>query len=140
MAATPGIINASKLGLFIDPTTPALLTDRIDLNVSFKQDVRDITTADSLGWEEIAEGLLSCEISGSCNVDMASANNLSDLMAAFLGRTRLLGQIKTANGDDPDWAFTCYVFQLSVSAGVEDTVKVSFTIKVDGAVTYTAAA
>jgi len=137
MARTPDIINASKFGLFIDPTTPALLTDRLELNVNFKQDIRDITTADSLGFEESAEGLRSTEISGSVDVDMASANNLDDLMAAFLAKTLLLGEVKTANADDPEWAFSCYLFQLSITTGVEDTVKANFTLKVDGAITYT---
>lgn len=138
MATTAGIINASSFGLYIDPSTPALLTDRIDLSISFKEDLRDTTTADSGGFEESAEGMRSGEIAGSVYLKPDSANNIDELMTAFLAKTKLKAVVKTTNADDPDWSADCYIFNLGVEAGVEDSVKVSFTVKVTDEITYTA--
>ncbi len=136
MAVTQGIVNASTFGLYLDDTTPVLVTDQTELSIEFKEELRDTTTKDSGGWSESEEGLRSCDISSKGPLRLDSANQADELMTAFLGGTKLNGLVKTTNNDDPNWEFEGYVFELSFEAGMEANVDVDFTVGVDGPVTY----
>lgn len=138
MAVTVGVVNASSFGLYLDDSTPVIVTDQTELSIEFKEDLRDSTTKDSGGFAEFEEGLRSVDISSKGPLKLDSANQADELITAFLGDTRMTGQVKTTNADDPDWAFNGFVFDISFEAGVEGNVDVDFTVGVDGPVTYTA--
>jgi len=136
MPVTAGIINASSFKLFTDATTPVVIADQIEITFDASHELRDITTKDSGAFEESAEGLRTVDCSCTLKYKLDSANGIDELTTAFLARTALLAEIKTANGDDPAIGGTVHIYSLSLQAGVEDSIDCDIQFGFTGAVTF----
>lgn len=100
-------------------------------SVSFNLDLRDITTKDSLGWQENAGGLKSFEMSTDALVDFTADLSFQEFWLDYKDRTEVtvrFSERETA-GTDRYWEGNAYVTSLSLDAGVEEnaTYTVTFT-------------
>jgi hypothetical protein len=136
MSVTTGIINASSLKLFVDPTSPVVVADSVEVGFEFAQDLRDITTKDSGAFQESAEGLRSCNLSATLMYKLDSTTGIDELITAFLARTQLTTHVKTANASDPKLIAQSHIYSLSFEAGVEESVSCDVQLGATGAVTF----
>lgn len=136
MPVTSGIINASSFKLFTDTTTPVVVADQVEVSFEATHDLRDITTKDSGAFEESAEGLRTVNCSCTLMFKLDSTNGIDELRTAFLARTLLKAEIKTANVDDPEIAGDVHIYSISEEAGVEDNITCDISFGFTGAVTF----
>lgn len=136
MPVTTGIINASSLKLHTGAGSPVVVADQVEVSIEASHELRDITTKDSGAFEESAEGLRSVNLNASLMYKLDSANGVDELVTAFLGRTQLDCEVKTANADDPDLVCDAHIYSLSISAGVEESVQCDVQLGATGTVTF----
>ena len=103
-------------------------------SISFSADLRDITTKDSLGWQDNLGGLKSFELSTDAFVDITTEDDNYDFYNQYISlKDRTQVEVRFAErvtgGNDRYWQGNAYVTSLSMDAGVEEnaTYSVSFT-------------
>lgn len=100
-------------------------------SISFSADLRDITTKDSLGWQENLGGLKSFELSTDALVDLSADLDFQEFWYDYKDLTEVTVRFaeRVTGGSDRYWEGNAYITSLSIDAGVEEnaTYSVSFT-------------
>ncbi len=107
-------------------------------SISFTNDVRDITTKDSAGFQEIASGLRSFEITTDALQDYTSDLDFKDFFDNIGNResvTIRFAERDTGGGSDIYYQGSAFITSLSMDAGVEDNATYSVTFTGTAAVT-----
>ncbi|RMG81343.1 MAG: hypothetical protein D6712_16480 [Chloroflexi bacterium] len=134
--ATTGKINTTLLKLYTGTSPGTAITHSTDASLSFSMSPRPATTKDSAGWEEVLEGLMSWEVSGSALLAFDAANGVDELSTIALARTATEVRFTTNVTGDTVWSGTGYITRLeAASPGQEDTANISFTFKGTGQLT-----
>jgi len=106
-------------------------------SISFNNDLRDITTKDSGGYQENAGGLRSFELSTDALQDINADLDFKEFYDDVHERNEVIVRFaeRATGGTDVKWEGSGYVSSLSMDAGVEENVTYSVTITGTGAVT-----
>ncbi len=106
-------------------------------SISFNNDLRDITTKDSSGYQENAGGLRSFELSTDALQDINADLDFKEFYDDVHERNEVIVRFaeRATGGTDVKWEGSGYVSSLSMDAGVEENVTYSVTITGTGAVT-----
>ena len=103
-------------------------------SISFNEDLRDITSKDSGGYQENAGGLRSFELSTDALQDISEDQDFHDFFSDISQRNEVSVQF-SERGSGVKWEGSGYVSSLSMDAGVEENVTYSVTITGTGVVT-----
>jgi len=107
-------------------------------SISFTNDVRDITNKDSAGYQEIASGLRSFEISTDALQDYTSDLDFKDFFDNIGNRESVIirfAERDTGGSSDLYYEGNAFITSLSMDAGVEDNATYSVTFTGTAAVT-----
>lgn len=99
-------------------------------NLTITRELRDITTKDSSGSQENAEGLLSFEISTDALQDFAADLDFQDFFNDIGSTTAVtvrFAQRDTGGGTDKYYEGSAFITSLSMDAGVEENATYSAT-------------
>lgn len=103
-------------------------------SISFNEDLRDITSKDSNGYQENAGGLRSFELSSDALQDISADLDFKEFYDDVNERNEVI--VRFAERDSGvKWEGSGYVSSLSMDAGVEENVTYSVTITGTGVVT-----
>ena len=103
-------------------------------SISFNEDLRDITSKDSGGYQENAGGLRSFELSSDALQDINADLDFREFYDDVNERNEVI--VRFAERDSGvKWEGSGYVSSLSMDAGVEENVTYSVTITGTGVVT-----
>lgn len=130
--ASTGKFNGTLLALYAGGTKIAHLTSN---DMQFSHALRGATTKDSAGWEESLEGLRSASFSCEGMLAEDAAYGFEDLYSFYSGRTTLVVRFSSEVAGDKYYEGTCYLEDLSASAGTEETATFSCSLKVTGEIT-----
>ena len=103
-------------------------------SISFNNDLRDVTTKDSAGFQENIGGLKSFELSTDALQDISADQDFHDFFSDISQRNEVSVQF-SERGSGVKWEGSGYVSSLSMDAGVEENVTYSVTITGTGVVT-----
>lgn len=146
MAASSVPINGTAIVIQIS-TDNGLTYDTIgeatSASLSTSESVRDITTKDSGGWREIAEGKREWSLAGEGLVTYSTAANVAkpnDLFDLLNGRTEIDIKFTRADGNAGDYEYSgkARLSSYEQDSGVEDNNTFSFSF--DGSSTLSQAA
>ena len=128
------IFNGTNLGVYISDT---LIAAAQDVSLSLSMETIDITTKDSAGYRELLAGLRSGSMSCNGLIDYADASNkdVTDLYAAWEGRTKLTLKFSSEITGDTSFTVDGFLTSLEQSGGTEDTATYSATFELTGQVT-----
>ena len=122
--------NSTKWKLLVGSVAIDNLTD-LTFEVSDKQ--INVTSKDSGGWEEYLPGLKSATFSGGGIVDFGDSGVTPDeIYTALVNGTAGAFEASDAVSGNKKYTFTAYYDKFSISGGVEDTIKFTFSGKVTG--------
>jgi TP901-1 family phage major tail protein len=135
--ATTGIPNSTlvKLRTGATPTALARLTDS---SFTLNHELRDISSKDSAGWKESAEGMRNWSLSGSGLWEFAatSAANITTPIGNVTTRASFAVEFGSGVTGDPKFSGTAWVTSIELgSPGQEDNVTYSISIEGTGALT-----
>jgi len=103
-------------------------------SISFNEDLRDITSKDSAGFQENAGGLRSFELSTDALQDISADQDFHDFFSDISERNEVSVRF-AERGSGVKWEGSGYISSLSMDAGVEENVTYSVTITGTGVVT-----
>ena len=107
-----------------------------DLSFEVNNKLINVTSKDSLGWEEMLAGQKSASFSGSGIVDFADTGVTPDeIFTALVAGTLGTFEASDAVTGSKKYTFSAFYDKFSISGGVEDAIKFSFSGKVTGVVT-----
>jgi len=141
MAATTGIFNGTDLNIYIDGATDDPIAHAQSCEISFTQELRDVTTKDSAGDTERLPGKRdwSMSVEALFALDYAATKTgATELFDALKAGTKLAIKFTNANSGDKEFLGSCYISDLSLNAGVEETVSYSASFVGDGPITFVA--
>ncbi|MCH2217052.1 MAG: phage tail protein [Flavobacteriales bacterium] len=129
---TSGVINTTLMALYVDvASTNTKIGLSTDASISISHSARDISSKDSDGWMENAEGQLSWSATVSGHFAFDAAYSAVDIETAVLNRTPLDIVFSTEVSGDTFYTGNAYVDSFDIdSSGVEDNV--SYTISFTG--------
>ena len=106
-------------------------------SISFNNDLRDITSKDSGGYQENAGGLRSFELSTDALQDINADLDFKEFYDDVHERNEVIVRFaeRATGGTDVKWEGSGYISSLSMDAGVEENVTYSVTITGTGVVT-----
>ena len=132
------ILNGTVFLLKVGGTA---LADQTEGSISINMETRDITTKDSAGNRELAEGLRSGSISVSGLVDDNDAGGAGGTLFTTLEARNSVALVFGFDDTTDDYNYTCNGFctSLEVSGGTEDNVTYSATFEITGAITQVVA-
>tara|TARA_R110002096_G_scaffold431560_1_gene646955 strand:+ start:490 stop:1260 length:771 start_codon:yes stop_codon:yes gene_type:complete len=107
-------------------------------SISFNNDLRDITSKDSGGYQENAGGLRSFELSTDALQDVNADLDFKEFYDDVHERNEVIvrfAERATGASTDVKWEGSGYISSLSMDAGVEENVTYSVTITGTGVVT-----
>jgi predicted secreted protein len=96
-------------------------------SISFNNDLRDVTTKDSAGFQENIGGLKSFELSTDALQDISADQDFNDFFGDLNQRNEVSVQF-SERGSGVKWEGSGYISSLSMDAGVEENVTYSVTI------------
>jgi len=99
-------------------------------SISFNNDLRDVTTKDSAGFQENIGGLKSFELSSDALQDINADLDFKEFYDDINERNEVIVRFaeRATSGTDVKWEGSGYVSSLSMDAGVEENVTYSVTI------------
>ena len=132
------IINGTGYVLQIGGTQ---LPDQTEGSISLSMETRDVSTKNSGGFRELAEGMRSGSISVSGLVDDGGSDAVATLMTSFAARSTVsvIFGLDAATASDPEHNFVCttgYVTSIEASGSTEDNVTYSATIELSGTISF----
>ena len=135
--ATTGIPNSTlvKLRTGATPTALARLTDS---SLTINHETRDISSKDSGGWAEFAEGMRNWTMSGTglWEFAAASAANITTPIGNITTRASFAVEFGSGVTGDPKFSGTGWVTSIELgSPGQEENVTYSITIQGTSALT-----
>ena len=106
-------------------------------SISFNNDLRDITSKDSGGYQENAGGLRSFELSTDALQDINADLDFKEFYDDVHERNEVVVRFaeRATGGTDVKWEGNGFISSLSMDAGVEENVTYSVTITGTGVVT-----
>ena len=96
-------------------------------SISFNNDLRDVTTKDSAGFQENIGGLKSFELSTDALQDISEDQDFHDFFSDISQRNEVSVQF-SERGSGVKWEGSGYISSLSMDAGVEENVTYSVSI------------
>ena len=96
-------------------------------SISFNNDLRDVTSKDSGGYQENAGGLRSFELSTDALQDISADQDFHDFFSDISQRNEVSVRF-AERGSGVKWEGSGYISSLSMDAGVEENVTYSVTI------------
>ena len=96
-------------------------------SISFNNDLRDVTTKDSAGFQENIGGLKSFELSTDALQDISEDQDFHDFFSDISQRKEVSVQF-SERGSGVKWEGSGYISSLSMDAGVEENVTYSVSI------------
>lgn len=146
MAASSTPINGTAIVIQISTdggTTKSTVGHATSASLSVSESLRDITTKDSGGWREVAEGKREWSLSGEGLVTYSTETNVdkpNDLFDLLNGRTEVDVYFTRADGNAGDYQYSgkARLSSYEQDSGVEDNNTFSFSF--DGSSTLTQAA
>ena len=132
------ILNGTVFLLKVGGTA---LPDQTEGSISINMETRDISTKDSAGFRELAEGMRSGSISVSGLVDDNDAGGAGGTLFTTLNARTAVAIVFGFDDASDDYNYTCNAFctSLEVSGGTEDNVTYSGTFEITGAITQVVA-
>ncbi len=130
--ATTGIINGTKFLVYDDGT--AILGSRT-CSISASMETREATTKESAGWSESLEGLRSWSVDADGLYSQDVAHGHEELYTLISARTKLTLAFSTQVTGDTKYIGSAWLTELSLEAGVEDSVSWSGSFQGTGALT-----
>ena len=103
-------------------------------SISFNNDLRDITSKDSGGYQENAGGLRSFELSSDALQDISADLDFKEFYDDVHERNEVIVRF-AERGSGVKWEGSGFISSLSMDAGVEENVTYSVTITGTGVVT-----
>jgi len=127
--------------IFLLKVAGTALADQTEGSISINMETRDITTKDSTGYRELAEGLRSGSISVSGLVDDDASGGAGGTLFTTLNARTAVALVFGFDDASDDYNYTCNGFctSLEVSGGTEDNVTYSATFEITGAITQVVA-
>ena len=129
------ITNSSSVKIAVGGTD---IEDLSSVGIDFSMSTRDITTKDSSGDREIAEGLIQVSLSFEGLHDPAATTGFESLQSTFDSRSSITWKYSSGVVGDTEYSGSGYITGLSLSAGTEDNHTFTGSIEGTGAVTATA--
>ena len=132
------ILNGTVFLLKVGGTA---LADQTEGSISINMETRDITTKDSAGNRELAEGMRSGSISVSGLVDDNDTGGAGGTLFTTLKARTAVALVFGFDDTSDDYNYTCNGFctSLEVSGGTEDNVTYSATFEITGEITQVVA-
>ena len=131
--ATTGINNGTLVALYLDGLKINHLTTN---DFSIEQSLRDATTKDSVGWEDVLEGLrsstFSCEGYFAEDATIGADEIIADLVTT---RGTVVVRMSSEVVGDKFYEGTCFITSFSMGAPTEESQTFSLEVKVTGALT-----
>jgi TP901-1 family phage major tail protein len=127
--------------IFLLKVAGTALADQTEGSISINMETRDITTKDSTGYRELAEGLRSGSISVSGLVDDNDSGGAGGTLFTALDQRQAVALVFGFDDASDDYNYTCNGFctSLEVSGGTEDNVTYSATFEITGSITQVVA-
>jgi len=99
-------------------------------SISFNNDLRDVTTKDSAGFQENIGGLKSFELSSDALQDINADLDFKEFYDDINERNEVIVRFaeRATSGTDVKWEGSGFISSLSMDAGVEENVTYSVTI------------
>lgn len=112
------------------------VTHSTNASLSVELSTRDVTSKDSSGWTENAEGLKSWSITGEFFFAENATEGFTHVYADLDGRTTVTAMYSSGVSGDKKYSGSAYVTSLSRSSGIDsDTETWSITLTGAGALT-----
>lgn len=135
MAHTVGVINATQISLYVFDTTWKKVAHATDGEISFTTDNRDITSKDSSGFRQIADGLKSWSISSNHFLAWDAAYGFTDIYADWAAGSSFSVKFGSVVTDDHNYEGTVRIESMSMGGGVEDNATFSISLAGHGSLT-----
>ncbi len=140
--------NSSGFKLYVMDGSPSatkkLIAEQVSMTLSSSTNTIDVTTKDNGGFEDFIGGLQSGEVTLEYMVDfdiVSTTDKLGHMEMEGFKATRALktykAEVTSPGGKLYSQSFVALITKLDTSAGLEDTIKVSLTLKRAGAPTTT---
>jgi predicted secreted protein len=129
MPATP--INASILAITFAGTK---ITHQLNAELKASMTMRESLTKDNDGYKAKFPGARDWELSGESEVALDAAKGFEELYDAFIDGSAVAVEFITSLTGDTGWSGNALLTELSMTAGVEDNVKMTYTLRGSGAV------
>jgi len=142
MAAQAGILNATLFGLYIDTGSGSYkVAHSTNTSIQINAEMMGATTKDSNGWDESLPGKKSWTASGDFFYDQSTGllYGIGNVWTALTAGTKVTCLFKLSNQVDGDIQYSGYAYieSIDISAGVEDNMSYSVSLKGTGAITRT---
>ena len=129
--ATTGILNGTKLLLYVDGVAIGSTTSH---SMSASVNMRDSTTKDSGGFEEVLPGLWSGSIGFDGFVAWDDAYNQEELFVLSREKTKVKLRFTADETGDSYFIADAYLESIDTEAGTEENVTFSGSFKVTGGI------
>lgn len=131
--ASTNIINSTLVGMYIDGTLIAHLTDA---GISMTHSPREVTSKDSGGYQEFLEGIRGATMSATAWLNKAAGQNDEDIFTLINGRTTATVRWASSVAGDKYYEVSAYVTSFDPSSpGQEDNVSYAVAFQGTGTIT-----
>lgn len=142
MAAQAGILNATYFALYMDTGSGSTkVAHSTNVSIQINAEMMGATTKDSNGWDESMPGKKSWSASGDFYYDQSpgSLMGISSIHAALIAKTKITCSFRLSNQVTGDKIYSGYAYleSIDISAGVEDNMSYSISLKGTGAISLT---
>ena len=118
-----------------DGSSPVVIGHSTSASLSLSNDLPEITSKDSAGFQEVIPGVKSAEISFEGLVSYTDTNNVKEISELLLNRSKLDWSFATATSGDQVFTGEGYLSSVEVSSETESPVTYSGSITVTGTIT-----
>jgi TP901-1 family phage major tail protein len=134
--ATTGVLNGTDVKFYVyDSESPAgykAVAYAQSASVNMAMETRDITSKDSDGQRELAEGKKSWNMSSDILLAWDATYGFSELQSAWENRTKIQVRFTTGVAGDVCLTGYGYITSLSATGGVEDNAASSISVEGSG--------
>jgi len=116
-------------------TNSAQVEDLVDVSISFSKQTIDVTNKNSSYWREVLPGTRSATITANAFVDYAATEGFDELISDFATNTDVTWEISTNVTGDSNLTGSGIVASIDKTGALDDAMRYTFTIEVNGAVT-----
>lgn len=117
-------------------TNSAQVEDLVDVSISFSKQTIDITSKDSSYWRALLHGTRSATLTANAFVDYAATEGFDELISDFNSNTDVTFEISTDVTGDSNITGSGIVASIDKTGALDDATRYTFTIEVNGAVTF----
>jgi predicted secreted protein len=117
-------------------TNSAQVEDLVDVSISLSKQTIDITSKDSSYWRELLHGTRSATITANAFVDYAATEGFDELISDFATNTDVTFEISTNVSGDSNITGSGILASIDKTGALDDAMRYTFTIEVNGALTF----